>query len=277
MVDERKPHVEQRRVDRVSSAFWPLTTRKGVPTGKAAQRRRDWIMQGRWWILLIDTLQMRILLVLATLLVVGTSLLVALLGLKFWYLLPLPLALFVLPLLVPALLRGQQQEEPSAPLPLPQDMRSSAGTISRYAHELRSSAGFLSQYAHELRSSAGMLSPHAHELRSEPGLFASTGEPGLLASVNDSPATPMPVEPPLVRVLETYDLRATPFKHFLTDVPGDTAERTALRSIAQSGWNCTPHDFLQGQSLPCSQIGPDPAPSNIPCSEEDSVQQEKQQ
>lgn len=259
MVDERKPHVEQRRVDRVSSAFWPLKTRKGVPTGKAAQRRRDWIMQGRWWIPLIGTLQMRVLLVVATLLVVGTSLLVALLGLKFWYLLPLPLALFALPLLVPAFLRGQQQEETPAPLSLPQDMRSSAGTISLYAHELRSSAGFLSQYAHELRSSAGMLSPHAHELRSEPGL---------LAHVNDSPATPMPVELPLVRVLETYDLRATPFKHFLTNAPGDTSERAALRSVAQSGWNCTPHDFLQGQALPCSQIGPDPAPAQTLCTEE---------
>lgn len=268
MIGERKPHVEQRRVDRVSSAFWPLKTRKGVPTGRAAQRRRDWIIQGRWWILLLDTLQMRILLVVTALLVVGASLLVAWLGLKFWYLLLLPLLLFALPLVVPAFLTSCPLEESPAPLTLPQDMRSSAGTISRYAQELRSSAGFLSQYAHELRSSVGMLSPHAQELRSEPGLFANA---------SNYPATPMPVAPPLVRVLETYDLRATPFKHFLTESTGDTAERTALRSVAQSSWGCTPQEFLRGQILPCSQIGSDPAlPGISEDLEERSAQLEKQ-
>lgn len=256
MIGERKPHVERRRVDRVSSAFWPLKTRKGVPTGKAAQRRRDWIIQGRWWIILFDALPMRVLLVLTTLLVVGASLLVALLGLRFWYLLLPPLLLFAALLIVPAFLVRRAPLETPAPLPLAQDMRSSAGFISQYAHELRSSAGFLSHYARDLRSSAGILSQHAHELRSEQGMLGS-----------DGPATPMPVEPPLVRVLETYDVRSTPMpgQPSLSNLPADTAERAALRYTAQDFWNGTSPELLRGQNLPTSQVGPDPAPLDASC------------
>ncbi|MGH2482765.1 MAG: hypothetical protein ACRDHW_24210 [Ktedonobacteraceae bacterium] len=262
MIGERKPHVEQRRVDRVSSAFWPLKTRKGVPTGKAAQRRRDWIMQGRWWIILVDALPMRVLLVLTTLLVVSASLLVALLGLRVWYLLLPPLLLFAGLLIVPVFLVSNVPIEIPPPPPLAQDMRSSSGFISQYAHELRSSAGFVSQYAHELHSSAGILSQHAHELRSEPGLLADT-----------APATPMPGEPPLVRVLETYDLRATPVRHFLANFPEDTAEQAALRYMTQDIWGGALHEFLQGQDLPTSQVGPDPAQLDASCPGEPLVHQ----
>lgn len=167
---DRKLHIEQRSADRVSSAVWPVKTRKGVATGKAAQRRRDWIIHGSWWIILVDALSMRILLVLVTLLVVTTSLLVALLGLHFWYLLPLPLLLFALLLFAPRFLASRRPVEitPSSP----------------FGQEWKSSAGILSQYAQEIRS-----------------------EPGLLAADAEAPATPMPVDPPLVRILETYDLR----------------------------------------------------------------------
>jgi signal transduction histidine kinase len=218
---ELKPHVEQRHVNRVSSAFWPVHIRKGVSTGKAAQRRRDWIMQGRWWIVLIDALSMRVILVSTTLLVVTTSLLVAVLGLRFWYLLLLPLLLFTLLLIVPVFLASRAPQEIMPP-PLTQDMRSSAGFLSQRAHELRNSTGFLSQYAHELRSSAGTLSQYAHELRSEPGLLTS-----------EAPATPTLIEPPLVRVLETYDLRTTPVKHFLANIPEDTSKPATIRSLTQ--------------------------------------------
>ncbi|MEO7022175.1 MAG: hypothetical protein ABI234_18645 [Ktedonobacteraceae bacterium] len=251
---EHRPHVDLRHVDRVSSAFWPTQTRKGVPTGKAAQRRRDWIMQGRWWIVLVDALSMRVILVLTTLLVVTTSLLVAVLGLHFWYLLLLPLLLFAILLIVPVFLASRTPLEITPPSPLAQDMRSSTGFISQYAHEMRSSTGFISQYAHELRNSAGILGKYAHELRSEPGLL--TGE---------TPATPMPVGTPLVRVLETYDLRATPVKHFLAHFPEDIAEQTTLRSMTQDFWGYATSGSLQEQHLPCSQVGSDPAQFDASC------------
>ena len=54
--DEQGPRVPWRHVNRVSSAAWPVNRRREVGTGKAAQRRRDWVMQGRWWIILVDTL-----------------------------------------------------------------------------------------------------------------------------------------------------------------------------------------------------------------------------
>ena len=67
--NERRPHVERRGSNRVSSAVWPVKVRKVVATGKAAQRRRDWIIQGRWWVILADALTMRVLLIPTTLLV----------------------------------------------------------------------------------------------------------------------------------------------------------------------------------------------------------------
>src|ERR1700757_443520 len=112
---ERKPHVEGRPVHRISSAFWPLSTRKSVATGKAAQRRRDWIMQGRWWVILVDALSMRMLLILTTLLVVVSSLVVAIVGLSFWYLLLLPLLLFAVLLFVPSYLASRVPTEVSSP------------------------------------------------------------------------------------------------------------------------------------------------------------------
>ena len=83
--DERNPRAAGRYVNRVSSAVWPANIRRVVATGKGAQRRRDWIMQRRWLVILADALSMRALLVLTTLLVVISSLLVAILGLHFWY------------------------------------------------------------------------------------------------------------------------------------------------------------------------------------------------
>ena len=76
--NEGRPHVERRGTNRVSSAVWPLKVRKVVATGKAAQRRRGWIIQGHWWVVLADALAMRVLLIPTTLLVVVSSLLVAL-------------------------------------------------------------------------------------------------------------------------------------------------------------------------------------------------------
>lgn len=215
---EFKPHVEQRHVDRVSSAFWPAHIRKGVPTGKAAQRRRDWIMQGRWWIVLVDVLSMRVLLIVTTLLVVSTSLLVAIFGLRFWYVLLVPLLLFMMLLIGPSLLASHAPRA-IIPPPLAQDMRSSAGLLSQRAHEMRNSTGFLSQSVQELRSSAGLLSQYTHELRSMPGLLSG-----------EAPATPTLVDPPLVRVLETYDLRTTPVKHFLSNFPENPTTQASVHS-----------------------------------------------
>src|SRR5579883_3230053 len=217
---ERKPHMERRPVNRVSSAVWPRNVRRVVATGKAAQRRRDWIMQGRWWVALADVLPMRILLVIATLLVVVSSLLVAVLGLRFWFLLPLPLLLFLAVLMQPLFLASRVPQEtiPSSFSGLPQEMRSLSGLLSLSSQELRSQPGFLQ----ELRSNPGFL----QDLRSNPGLLSSP-----------APATPMPVDQPLVRVLETYDLREPHGRQMLDESSRrETGRYRAVRYSDQHAW-----------------------------------------
>src|SRR5437899_449356 len=159
---QRKSLSKKHAVNRVSSAIWPAPARRGVATGKAAQRRRDWIMQGRWWVILFDALSLRALLIIATLLVVVSSLAVAVLGLDYWYLLLLPLLLFLCMLIAPSFLasRGLGEIPPSA--------------FSAFTQEFKSSAGYLSVYAQELKSNSGLL------------------------SAGSTPETPMPDSSPLV-------------------------------------------------------------------------------
>lgn len=225
---DEKPHVERRSANRVSSAVWPASIRRVVATGKAAQRRRDWLMQRRWLVLLVDALSLRVIFVLTTLLVVVSSLLVALLGLSFWYLLLVPLLLFVILSFLPLFLVSK------APLETPPP------SLSAFAQEFKSSTGLFSFSAQEFKSSTGLLSFSSQELHSGPGYFHDLPNSSSLLAVNgDSPATPMPSEPPLVRVLETYDLREARVKHFFEDILRDeTGEHTALRHpVSKNFWN----------------------------------------
>lgn len=246
---ERKPHVEGRPGNRVSSAVWPLNVRRVVATGKAAQRRRDWIMQGRWWVALADVLPMRVLLVLATLLVVVSSLLVAVLGLRFWFLLPVPLLLFLSILLLPLFLASRVHPDtiPSSLSGLAQELRSSTGLLSLNPQELRSNPGFLQElrsnpgFLQDLRSNPGFL----QELRSNPGFLQDLrSNPGLLSS--EAPATPMPADQPLVRVLETYDLREPHSRQQLDEVARrETGRYRAVRYPNQEGWQATATQRLE--------------------------------
>jgi hypothetical protein len=208
MTNEQECHVqvEGHQGNRVSSAVWPVNVRKVVATGKAAQRRRDWIMQGRWLLLLADALAVRLLFLLAMGLVVATSLLVAIMGLRFWYLWLLPLALLLGLLLRPMLLARRRTPEM-----LPPPMSSLSG-------EFRSSTGMLSLYAQGLKSQPGVFA-----FKSQPGTFSPRSELGLLT--HEPPATPMPEDPPLVRVLETYDLRSLPVEHFLQVLPTEATDK----------------------------------------------------
>lgn len=236
---ESKPHVEGRPVNRVSSAVWPLNVRRVVATGKAAQRRRDWIIQERWWVALADVLPTRVLLVIATLLVVVSSLLVAVLGLRFWFLLPLPLLLFLAVLLLPLLLASRVPPEtiPSSFSGLAQELRRSTGLLSPHAQELRSNPGFLQ----ELRSNPGFL----QDLRSNPGFLQELrSNPGLLSS--EAPATPMPADPPLVRVLETYDLREPHSRQQLDEVARrETGRYRVVRYPNQDAWQAAATEPLE--------------------------------
>lgn len=172
--EEKKPHVQRRSVNRVSSAVWPLNAQRVVATGRAAQRRRDWIIQGHRR---ASAFPLRVLLVLTALLVVASSLLVALLGLRFWFLLPAPLLLFTAVLTLPLFLARKAPSQIPSSLPDP---------------------------VQEPRT--GLLSPRPQEVHSHPGFQREPkSKPDLLAP--QTPATPMPVGQPLVRVLETYDLR----------------------------------------------------------------------
>lgn len=211
---DHKSHLERRYANRVSSAVWPASIRRVVATGKAAQRRRDWLMQRRWLVLLVDALSLRAILMLTTLLVVASSLLVAVLGLAFWYLLLVPLLLFAALAFLPSLLVSK------APIEAPPPS--------------------LATFAQELKSSTGFLPFPSQALRSNPGYFQSLpNSSALLPADIDAPATPMPADPPLVRVLETYDLRETRIRHFFEEMlRGETGEHTVVQHpLNRDFWN----------------------------------------
>lgn len=211
---DNESHLERRYVNRVSSAVWPASIRRVVATGKTAQRRRDWLIQRRWLVLLVDALSLRALFILTTLLVVASSLLVAVLGLSFWYLLLMPLLLFAALALLPSLLVSKAPIE--APPP----------SLATFAQKFRSSTGFLSFSTQDLRSGPGYLQDLPHSS-------------ALLAVAADAPATPMPAEPPLVRVLETYDLREMRVRHFFEEtLHGETGEHTVIQHpLNRDFWN----------------------------------------
>ncbi len=230
-----RPHVERRSVNRVSSAVWPSSIRRVVATGKAAQRRRDWLTQRRWVVLLVDALSMRAIFILTTLLVVISSLLVALLGLSFWYILLVPLLLFILMLLLPAFLASNiSVEAPPA-------------SLATFAQEFKSSTGLLSLSAQEFKSSTGLLSLATQDLHSGAGYLQDLPHSSGLLSVNgETPATPMPVEPPLVRVLETYDLREVRVRHLFEEMlRGETGEHAAVQRHM-------PRDFWHAATCPAT-------------------------
>jgi hypothetical protein len=210
-------------------------------------------MQGRWMVVLADALSMRALLVLTTLLVVVSSLFVAVLGLQFWYLLLLPLLLFGLLLTLPTFLASRMPVEttPSTLATFAQEFKSSTGLLSLHTQELRSSPGFLQ----DLQSSPGFL----QELRSHPGFLQELrSHPGLLSA--ESPATPMPVaaDPPLVRVLETYDLRQEQVKHFLgsSATSDEEPNKHAHVHVAErNSWQYAPAtEQLEAGSLSASDL-----------------------
>lgn len=223
---DNRAHVEKRSVNRVSSAVWPASIRRVVATGKAAQRRRDWLMQRRWLVLLVDALSLRAIFVITTLTVVVTSLLVALLGLTFWYLLLMPLLLFVVLSLVPSFLVSKAPAEALPPS--------------------------LSSFAQEFKSFAGL--PSTQDLHSAPGYLQNLPDSAaLLQASPDAPATPMPAEPPLVRVLETYDLRETRVRHFFEEMlRSETGEHPALRRAPDK-------DFWNASTCPTT-LHPNPGP-----------------
>lgn len=249
--DESEPHLEGRPVHRVSSAAWPLNVRRVVATGKAAQRRRDWIMQHRWLVTLADVLPMRLLLILAMLLVVVSSLFVAALGLRFWYLLLLPLLLFAFLLALPSFLASKTPTETtsSSLATFAQEFKSSTGLLSLYTQEWRSSPGFMQElrsnpgFLQELKISSGFL----QELRSGQGVISA-----------GSPATPMPVaaEAPLVRVLETYDLRQEQVRRFLGETTDEeTSKHARVRLTGNEAWLAKPStERLETDALPDNGI-----------------------
>lgn len=244
--DEPALRTVGRSMNRVSSAVWPAKVRKGVATGKAAQRRRDWIMHGRWVVILADVLSLRPLLVLTCLLVVASSLVVAALGLRFWYILLMPLLLFGAILALPPFLASKKTLEATQP------------SLTAFSQEFKSSTGLLSLYPESLRSNPGFL----QELKSGPGFFqdvrSSQGLPGV-----ESPATPMPfvVYPPLVRVLETYDLRGEKSRPLPEDTRNEeTGEHTLMLSNEREPWISPPAT----ESLHTERIRSDVPHEHIP-------------
>jgi len=242
---DNRAHVERRAVNRVSSAVWPTSIRRVVATGKAAQRRRDWLIQRRWLVRVVDALSLRVIFIITTLMIVSSSLLVALLGLAFWYLLLMPLLLFAMLTLLPPLLVGK------TPLEAPPSR---------------------SSFAQECKSFAGMPPISDQDLHSAPGYLQELPDGSeLLQQGSNGPATPMPTEPPLVRVLETYDLREARVRHFFEEaLRSETGEHPALR--------CPPgRDFWNSNSCPTT-LHPNSGPlasGDIPTSNSTEAQSQK--
>jgi hypothetical protein len=145
-----------------------------------------------------------------------TSLLVAILGPGYWYFWLLPLGLFCCLLLRPLLPANRHSVDMVQP------------PVSAFGGDFRSSTGILSLYAQELKSQPGVFS-----FKSQGDVLSvkhQGGEPvpstGLLA--DETPVTPVPDAGPLVRVLETYDLRSLPVEHFLQTSPREEVVRPAL-------------------------------------------------
>lgn len=170
---EPKPHIERRHSDRVSSAFWPVHIRRGVSTSRVAQCRRHWMMQGRWWFVLINALARRVL--------------------QAWR------------------------------------------TLRRATRKRNGAAGRFSQDARTAK-----------------------GQPRLLTG--SAPTTPLSVEAPLIRVLETYDVRTTPIKHLRTHMPENPTEQALLRALPPDLWGHTLNPRWSGQRFPCTQDDPVSAP-----------------
>ena len=201
--NEGRPHVEGGRVNRVSSAVWPVKVRKVVATGRAAQRRRDWIIQGSKWVILANALAMQVLLIVTTLLVVVSSLVVAFLGLRFWYLLFFPLLLFATLLMASAFIARCMPIE----------------KISTF-------------FALKMRSSTEIGSTDAQKLKSQIGMLSLKRNRDILA--DGTPVTPMPVDQPVEGILETYNMRAKPSESFLANV---LEEETGGHSLYATGNN----------------------------------------
>ena len=180
--EQQRPFVTS--MGRVSRALWPANIRHGVATDRSAQRRRFLLINGRGCLLFFTILLAHCPYVLTTLFIIGSSLAVAMLGLRFWFLLLIPILMLIAILITPAIAAAREQclsEE-------------AVSTMPEQGH----------------KSFSGMPVPRSFPgmpaSKSFPGFSTGTSFPGMPSSQH-SPETPMPAELPLIRVLETFDLR----------------------------------------------------------------------
>lgn len=182
--EDEQQHLFVPRMGYVSRALWPANIRRSVLTDRAAQRRRSLLINRRGCLLFFDILFAHCPYVLATLLIIGSSLAVAILGLRFWFLLLLPILALIVILIAPAIAAAREQS------------LAEEATPSMPAQECKRLPGI----------SVPSSFPGVPASKSFPGFSTGRSFPGVPSSQH-APETPMPAELPLIRVLETFDLR----------------------------------------------------------------------
>jgi hypothetical protein len=193
--DGKKLQFLAQQASAVSHALWPANVRKGVATGKSAQRRRFMIINASWWPEFLQVAQVLLPLALVFISMVIGGAMVAALTLSVWYLLLVPLTLVVMFLMVLFIVAYRV---------LKVDWRHSFQVLWRF-HDMDGSDFFLKD-----------------ELETPFPIGPS------------SPETPMPEPNPFVRILETYDLSSSDVEHFLLADAEEQEMETAEYPIYQS-------------------------------------------
>ena len=105
--NEKKLQVFVERASAVSRALRPVAMRHSVATGKVAQRRRNLIMRGKWWRVVVEVFYGQYFRVLVLVPLLIGSVVVGTVIFHFWYFLGLALMLLVVLLVKPMLLAVQ--------------------------------------------------------------------------------------------------------------------------------------------------------------------------
>lgn len=192
--DGKKLQFLVQQASAVSHALWPANVRKGVATGKSAQRRRFMIINASWWTEFLHVAQVLLPLALVFISMVVGGAMVAALVLSFWYLLMIPLAVALMIMMMIFVVAYRI---------LKIDWRRSLLLLWRFR---------------------GQEAPDFPD-RDE------TETPFPMLST--SPETPMPESNPFVRILETYDLSSSDVEHFLLSEEEASETETAEYPIYQ--------------------------------------------
>ena len=175
-----------RRAARVSRALWPTNVRRAIATGRMAQTRRRLIVTGRYW--RSGRFKSR--------------------TYQAWRPQGSPLLYAK---------TGRRRRIVVATLAVAMLILASASIMTLIAAHLWLLLPFLSMVIAATVLLLAIVRRRVLNMKRLQQGVEARSFPGVLSRAH-SPTTPMPLEPPLVRVLETFDLSQTDVEHFL-DLP----------------------------------------------------------